>query len=75
MISIAFIGGGLILKGLGRIFTITARDSAFIPGRKPLRIRPLRCLGGIFLEISHFEDPHNLRLERIRIKYLKDKCF
>jgi hypothetical protein len=68
VISIVFIGGGLILKGLGRIFTITAKNSAFIPGRKPLRIRPLWCLGGIFLEISHFEDPHDPRLERIRIK-------
>ena len=68
VISIAFVGGGLVLKGFGRIFSITAGCSVLIPGRKPLRIRPRRCLGGISFEISHFEDPHEPRLERTYIK-------
>jgi hypothetical protein len=41
---------------------MTASYSALTHGRKPLEIRPLPTLGGIFFEISSFEDRHDLQL-------------
>jgi hypothetical protein len=59
-ISIAFIAGGLIFKGLSNDLPIITRYSAVVSGYKPLKIRPLPALGGISFEISSFEDSHDL---------------
>ena len=60
-ISIIFIAGGLIFKGLRNYLPITAGYSTFASGRKPLKIRPLPALSGISFEISSFEERHNLQ--------------
>ena len=59
-ISICFIAGGLIFKGLIDYLPIITVYSALVSGRKPLKIRPLQALGGISFEISSFEDRHDL---------------
>jgi len=51
-ISIGFIAGGLIFKGLIYYLPIITGYSAWASGRKPLKIRPLPALGGISFEIS-----------------------
>jgi hypothetical protein len=56
------IAGGLIFKGLSNYLLITTGYSTFVPGRKPLKIRPRQTLGGISFEISSFEDRHDLQL-------------
>ena len=65
-ISIRFIAGGLIFKGLNNYLLITIWYSAWASGSKPLKIRPLPTLGGISFEISFFEDRHDLHLINIR---------
>ena len=60
--SIAHIACGLIFKGLteyASVLTDVFCDK--LRWRKPLKIRPLRSLGGISFEISSFKDPHDLR--------------
>jgi len=59
-ISMGFIAGGLIFKGLSNDLSIISKYSALASGRKPLKIRPLPALGGISFEISSFEDRHDL---------------
>jgi hypothetical protein len=59
-ISIGFIAGGLIFKGLSNYLPIITRYSAVASRHKPLKIRPLPALGGISFEISSFEDSHDL---------------
>ena len=61
-ISIGFIAGGLIFKGLMNYLPIILSYSALTSGRKPLKIRPLPTLGGISFEISSFEDRHDLQI-------------
>jgi hypothetical protein len=60
-ISIGFIAGGLIFKGLSNQLHITIVYSVFAYRRKPLKIRPRPALGGIPFEISSFEDRHDLQ--------------
>ena len=55
-ISMGFIAGGLIFKGLIESFLVITGYSAITLGRKPLKIRPLPGLGGILFEISSFEE-------------------
>jgi hypothetical protein len=52
-ISIGFIAGGLIFKGLIFYLPIITGYSAWSSGRKPLEIRPLPALGGISFEIKN----------------------
>jgi len=59
-VSICFIGGGLIFKGLIDYLPIITVYPALASGRKPLKIRPLQGLGGISSEISSFEEGHDL---------------
>jgi hypothetical protein len=59
--SIGFIAGGLIFKGLRNYLPVTAGYSTLASGRKPLKIRPLPTLGGISFETSSFEDRHDLQ--------------
>jgi len=50
-ISISFSAGALILKGLREAFPSVTEHSAMGQGRKPSKIRPLQCFGGIFFTI------------------------
>jgi hypothetical protein len=61
-ISIGFLAGGLIFKGLRYYLPIITGYSALASWSKPLKIRPLPTLGGISFEISSFEDRHDLQL-------------
>ena len=62
-ISIGFIAGGLLFKGLINYLPIITGHSALAPRRKPLKIRPLLGLGGFLFEISSFGDSHDLRFK------------
>ena len=72
-ISISFIASDLIFKGLKEDFPRITVHSARGKGRKPLKIRSRRCLGGPAnacadstniggIEISSFKDRHDLRI-------------
>jgi hypothetical protein len=61
-ISIVFIAGGLIFKGLRYYSPIITGHPSLASGCKPLKIKPLPTLGGIPFEISSFEDRHDLHV-------------
>jgi hypothetical protein len=51
-ISMGFIAGGLIFKGLIGYLPMITGYSALVSGRNPLKIRPPAALGGISFKIS-----------------------